>query len=84
MFVRIIQNPQIHAVAKMHPSKDRAGGTYSYHQNIGSTNISNRGTMVYQTSNLEYMFNKHSPEQHRKVEVTTNNSLYDISTQNSL
>jgi len=34
-------------------------------------------------SNVEYVFNKHSPQQHRKVEVTTNNSLHDISTQNT-
>jgi len=35
-------------------------------------------------SDVEYVFNKHSPQQHRKVEVTTNNSLHDISTQNTL
>lgn len=40
--------------------------------------------MVHWMSNVEYVFNKHSPQQHRKVEVTTNNSLHDISTQNTL
>lgn len=29
-------------------------------------------------SNVEYVFNKHSPQQHRTVEVTTNNSLHNI------